>query len=49
MRVYVGSTNPVKAEAVQRVFARAFPDPRAGPSRERRGSQIGYPSVASVG
>lgn len=25
MRVYVGSTNPVKGEAVRRVFARAFP------------------------
>ncbi len=29
MRVYVGSTNPVKAEAVRRVFARAFPDQAA--------------------
>ena len=28
MRVHVGSGNPVKREAVRRVFARAFPDER---------------------
>ena len=30
MRVYVGSTNPVKAEAVRRIFARAFPNEAEG-------------------
>ena len=44
MRVYVGSTNPVKAEAVQRVFARAFPDRAASLRVERVAVDSGVPA-----